>query len=306
MKGPEDEGQEPQAPLLLLPVATADASSSAEQSDGQEGGDDIVWFDPEVLAQRSEIGNMVRRPGWWCPEDLDPTRDGQTPCWGALQPSLGNLDKGSERASPLWNHPSLPLVQRWSRTPSLCITAQARAPAYALLDQMLESLVVSNLFEREPEPHRALLVTQRAPQAWWHELTRRWQHTRTPEGHRICAHHPDFAGQWLLVSWEVWQKDREELQAWLMAANCQKVLAFHLPQAAPKLGWVAQAAQRWALRSGIKYLIAGHADDLGMGWDPRDRMRLELRAPHQYALCWEGFSEGMPLSWDPDCCAYVL
>lgn len=249
--------------------------------------DDIVWFDPDSLAQRSEIGKPSRRPGWWCPENLAPTL-GLTPCWGAVQPSLCPT-RGKN--TPLWNDPQLPLVKRWAKAPGLAIACPQRGFAYALLDQMLESLVVGNLFEREPEPHRALLVTERCAHAWWQDLLARWAHTSTPEGHAIDAQHPDFASHWLLVSYDVWDQDQAALQDWLMQAKAQKAVGFHLP--GPQAPWahLASCARQWALDMGIKYLVAGHDDDLdALPWDPRDRIALEPN----------GRGDGFGLSWDSE------
>lgn len=247
--------------------------------------DDIVWFDPESLAQRSEIGKGARRPGWWCPQDLAPNEQ-RTPCWGAVQPTL---DPNKGKATPLWNDPDLPFVQRWSRALGLAVACPQRGAAYALLDQMLESLVVSNLFEREPEPHRALLVTERSAHAWWRDLLGRWAHTSTPEGHCINASHPDFASHWLLVSYDVWDQDQAQLQDWLLQARHQKAIGFHLPGFERSWAHLVNQGRQWAIESGVKYLVAGQSQDLDvLAWDPRDRIALVPKAQ----------AEGFDMTWD--------
>lgn len=278
------ESDEPGTPagdgVVLFPSVSAEPLPASE---------DIVWFDPDTLAQRSEIGKHARRPGWWCPEDLA-LEAGHTPCWGAVQPSLC-ASRG--QTTPLWNDPKLALVQHWSRAQGLAIACAERGFAYALLDQMLESLVVGNLFEREPEPHRALLVTERCAHAWWRDLLARWAHTSTPEGHAINAQHPDFANHWLLVSYDVWDQDQEALQTWLMQSDAQKALGFHLP--GPQAPWAHLASQgrQWALDTGVKYLVAGQEADLDeLPWDPRDRIVLEVEP--------QGQSPGFDLRWGKD------
>lgn len=260
--------------------------------------EDIVWFDPDTLAQRSEIGKSARRPGWWCPENLAPEHS-RTPCWGAVQPALCPKLR---KATPLWNDPELPLVKRWSHAQGLAIACSARGFAYALLDQMLESLVVGNLFEREPEPHRALLVTQRSAQAWWQDLLARWMHTTTPEGHAVNAQHPDFARHWLLVSYEVWEQDQGELQDWLLASKTQKAIAFHLPGAQAPWANLAGQGQHWALEEGLKFLVAGTHQDLdALAWDPRDRILLSPeKRGDRFGLSWDhALQPGQGISFDP-------
>lgn len=248
-------------------------------------GEDIVWFDPDSLAARSEIGKHARRPGWWCPQDLAPNEH-RTPCWGAVQPFL---DESSAKSSPLWNDPDLAFVRRWARAQSLAITCPQRGSAYAFLDQMLESLVVSNLFEREPEPHRALLVTERSAHCWWQDLLSRWAHTSTPEGLPINAQHPDFASHWLLVSYDVWDQDQAQLQEWLLQFDEQKAIGFHLPSSQQPWIELANQGRQWAHEAGLKYLVAGQEQDLdALAWDPRDRI----------ALLPEAQGEGFGMAWD--------
>lgn len=265
-------------------------------------GEDIVWFEPELLAQRSSIApspvGPQRRRGWWCPEDLADASLRQTPCWGAMAPC--HL-QSQGAASPLWNHPDLALVKRWSKASSLAIEAKLSSAAYALLDQMLESLVVSNLFEREPELHRAVLVSDRCAQAWWEDLLRRWQFTCTPEGHPVDARHPDFARHWLLVSWDVWEQDRLSLEHWLHGSPGQRALGFHLARNHPRAASLIQPLRQELERT--KLLVAGHPQALdAVGWDPRDRIRLQWDPNHPQgcSLSWElGQGTPVPLHHDP-------
>lgn len=292
----DDPGQSPDDGLVIFPGPTVDPLPVRE---------DIVWFDPDSLAQRSAIGKQARRPGWWCPQDLEPD-SARTPCWGAVQPALcPSLGKRSE----LWNDPELAFVHRWSRSQALAMSCAQRGSAYALLDQMLESLVVANLFEREPEPHRALLVTERSAHAWWKDLLARWAHTSTPEGHPIQASHPDFASHWLLVSYDVWDQDQEQLCDWLTQSDAQQAIGFHLPGS--QLPWVNLAGQgrSWALEAGVKYLVAGQEQDLdALAWDPRDRITLVPNASSSdFGLLWD--NEQRPcatMHFDPESGAYYL
>lgn len=270
----DEPRQSPDGELVIFPGNNTEPLPVSE---------DIVWFDPDTLAQRSEIGKQARRPGWWCPQDLSPSSD-QTPCWGALAPAL---DPQRGQVTSLWNDPELPFVQRWSRARGLAIECSMRAAAFGLLDQMLESMVVSNLFEREPEPHRALLVTPRSGHAWWQDLVARWAHTTTPEGHPIQASHPDFATHWLMVSYDVWEQDQAQLRDWLMQGDAQKAIGFHLPGR----DWAPLAAKgfAWAMDAGVKYLVAGQNQDLdALAWDPRDRITL---LPKEQ-------KDGFQLAWD--------
>lgn len=284
----DDPGTSTQESIVLFPGTSTEPLAASE---------DIVWFDPDTLAKRSEIGKTARRPGWWCPENLAPEAS-RTPCWGALQPSLcPSLGK----ATPLWNDPELPLVKRWSRAQGLAITCASRGFAYALMDQMLESLVVGNLFEREPEPHRALLVTERNAHAWWRDLLARWAHTSTPEGHPVSAQDPGFASHWLLVSYDVWDQDKEELKAWLLDGPAQKAIGFHLAGPQAHCAHLAGQGRHFAQGEDVKYLMAGSPEDLdALAWDPRDRINLCAKQEDRtFALSW-GLEENAshPISYD--------
>lgn len=293
MSGSDKDDPQQGGDLVAFP------GSSFDDSDTWSVGEDIVWFDPDSLAQRSAIGAKQRLAGWWCPDDMDPQGTPSTPCWGALQPSVLPLPA---KAPPLWNDPDLPLVRRWAKTASMAIVSPYCGSAYALLDQMLESLVVSNLFEREPEVHRALLVSQRSAWAWWDDLSRRWQHTYTPEGHPVDARHPDFARNWLLVSWDVWQQDRQALEDWLDQSAAQKVLGFHLPPGDSEAVEMVRDARSLCERKGIKCLVAGDSASFdALAWDPRDRLSLlaGARGPERYVLAWgEGHRGSDTLNWD--------
>lgn len=302
MSSSDDEGLEPGADVVLLPTPGSAPADEPKES-GAETMDDIVWFDPEQLAQRSAIGQAQRRPGWWCPSDLDDDDTSHTPCWGALQPSLEFQATGGPA---LWNDPASPLVQRWARAKSLCIGAAQCGPAFAFVDQMMESLVIGNLFEREPEAHRALLVTGRCPQAWWQDFVRRWQYTQTPEGHPINGQHPSFAGNWLLVSWDVWQQDELALRDWLGQSPGQQVLGMHLASRDGEQVDEAKLARRGAQAQGIKFLLGGETRGVAQVFDPRDRLQLQLRAPQHLALTWEQAPHELSLGWDAGCGVYFM
>lgn len=306
VSGPEDKDDELEAEVYPFPRRDEELPGPTLSFE------DIPWFDPESLARRSEIGVASLSRGWWTPRNIDAQGRVRSPCWGALQP-LHNPEHAL--VAPLWNDPEHPLVQDWGRADSLAIESSRAEDAFDFVDQCLESLVVSNLFDREPEPHRAILVTQRSPEAWWSGLLRRWQHTKTPDGYPVDARQPAFAQEWLLISWQTWLRDEAELMAWLDRASHQRALGFHLPRGPIDPCFAQRSASLRARihdrpEDPLKILMGSALGNLELvGVDPRDRIiieRSELQGPSA-KLSWRRNHERcIDVHRDPSSCVFYF
>lgn len=306
MGGPEDKDNDLVAEIYPFPRREEDEVGP------NLSFEDIPWFDPESLARRSQIGVPSLSRGWWTPQTIDAQGRVRSPCWGALQPLH---DPEHALVAPLWNDPQHPLVQDWGRSEFLAIESSRAEDAFDLIDQCLESLVVSNLFDREPEPHRAILVTQRSPEAWWSSLQRRWQHTKTPDGYPVDARQPAFAQEWLLISWQTWLRDEEELMDWLDRASHQRALGFHLPRGPADPCFALRSASLRARiqdrpEDPLKILMGSGLGNLELvGVDPRDRLFIERSDPqgHSAQLRWRrSQARCLELQRDPKSCVYYF